>query len=57
MQAASQSTEAAMNNTIISQVAIQVLIAEWHRQYRNSDFRPTHFVFSDAKCEQTDSPR
>ena len=40
---------AAMNNTITRRVAIQARIAEWQRQYRNSNFRPTDFLFGEAK--------
>ncbi|MEJ2377617.1 MAG: hypothetical protein P8Y71_20235 [Pseudolabrys sp.] len=38
-----------MNTTVNSWVAIQARIAEWQRQYRNTDYRPTDFLFGDAK--------
>ena len=37
-----------MNMTIDSRVAIQARIAEWQRQYRNSDHGPTDFLFGDS---------
>ena len=36
-----------MTNTVRSWVAIQAHIAEWQRQYRNRDFRPTDFLFGE----------
>jgi hypothetical protein len=37
------------NTTIESRVAIQARIAEWQRQYRNSDYGPADFLFGDTK--------
>ena len=34
-----------MTTTITSRVAIQARIAEWQRQYRNSDYGQTDFLF------------
>ena len=39
-----------MTNTIISRVAIQARIAEWQRQYRSTEYKPTHFLFGVAKA-------
>jgi hypothetical protein len=37
--------EAAMTTVINSRAAIQARIAEWQRQYRNSDYGPADFLF------------
>jgi hypothetical protein len=42
-------TEAPMIITINSRVAIQARIAEWQRQYRNSDYGRAHFLFGITK--------
>ncbi len=34
-----------MTNTLTSRVAIQAPIAEWQRQYRNSDYGPGDLLF------------
>ena len=38
-----------MITTIHSRVAIQARIAEWHRQHRTSDYRPTEFLFGGSQ--------
>jgi hypothetical protein len=35
--------------TVNSRVAIQARIAEWQRQYRNSDYGPADFIFGGTK--------
>ena len=35
-----------MTSTINSRAVIQARIAEWHRQYRNSDYRWTGLIFN-----------
>jgi hypothetical protein len=40
--------EAPMTNTITSRVAIQARIAEWQRQYRNSDHGSADFLFGGS---------
>jgi hypothetical protein len=37
-----------MINTALSRVAIQARIAEWQRQYRNSDHGPADFLFGGS---------
>jgi hypothetical protein len=41
--------EAPMTTPVTSRVAIQARIAEWQRQYRNSDYGPADFLFGGAK--------
>jgi hypothetical protein len=43
-----QRMEAPMTNTITSRVAIQARIAEWQRQYRNSDHGAADFLFGGS---------
>jgi hypothetical protein len=38
-----------MTSTVTSRVAIQARIAEWQRQYRNSDYRPTDFLLGSGR--------
>jgi len=38
-----------MTTAIKSRVAIQAGIAEWQRQYRNSDYGPADFLFGSPK--------
>jgi len=38
-----------MNTTINSRVAIQARIAEWQRQYRNSDYGPSVSIFGSSQ--------
>ena len=38
-----------MTATINSRVAIQARIAEWQRQYRNSDCGPADLIFGSPK--------
>jgi hypothetical protein len=37
-----------MTTTVTSRAAIQARIAEWQRQYRNSDQRPADFIFGGS---------
>ena len=37
-------------NTITNRIAIQARIAEWQRQYRSTEYKPTDFFFGVAKA-------
>jgi hypothetical protein len=41
-----------MTTVVTSRVAIQARIAEWQRQYRNSDYGPSTFLFGIAKARE-----
>jgi hypothetical protein len=38
-----------MTTVIMSRVAIQARIAQWQRQYRNSDYGPVDVLFGRAR--------